>query len=55
MIEGLTVKMCLAFGAGAIAGIGAGIWGTSLYYESSSRSTGTPGLPFNFANLVNHG
>jgi hypothetical protein len=34
MFEGLTVGMCVAFGAGICVGAGAGIWATSYYYDS---------------------
>ena len=36
MIEGLTVGMCVAFGAGILVGAGAGCMATSAYYELTS-------------------
>jgi len=55
MLSGLTVKMCLAFAAGTFVGVGAGCWGTSLYYESRTSSNLTSMPPLNFAKMFNAG
>jgi hypothetical protein len=49
MFEGLTVGMCVAFGAGVCVGAGVGIWATSIYYDDDNDSLNT--VMTNFSSL----